>query len=72
MDKNFENYIDWCFMKHIYFYSCIEDCPQGYCIIIKWVNGVATIGKKFFPVENIQSSINELYKLVYLKNNQPK
>ena len=67
--ENIEEYYDWCFCNHIYFYSYLIDPIKKICTITKFVKGVATIGKKQFPASEVHQTIQELYKTVYLKNN---
>lgn len=65
MEENPNIYQDWCYANHIYFYGFTKDCPQGYCKIIKWVNGIPTEGKKIFEIENIENTIMQLFKQIY-------
>lgn len=69
MEENYEEYQIWCFTKHIFLYAYTRDSPIGFCRIVKWVNYKPTLGKIDFPISNVEQKIEQLYRQIYLLNN---
>lgn len=67
--ENYEEYLSWCYCNNIYLYAFTQNCESGFCKITKWSNGEKQTGKKFFPVSEVDKVITQLYRDIYLKNN---
>lgn len=70
MEQNLEEYRDWCYANHVYFYAFTAGCEKGFCKIAKWVRGVPQQGKKLFKIANVENEIMQLYKQVYQINHK--
>lgn len=74
MAENYEEYKDWCFSRHIFFYGYTSDSPAGFCKIVQWTfdgnEYQKKLGKLDVPISNAEQKIDQLYRQVYMNNNK--